>query len=158
MKRWIQAARRLARNNKGNAFIEFALGSGVLVAVFTGTFQFGYTFLKYNDLLNAVERGARYAALKSYDSATGTPSSAFAAAVKNVAVYGTPAPTEGSAPAVDGLTTGNVQVMVTFANGVPNAVTVSISGYIVRSVFSPTTLTNKPRVTYTYQGIWAPAP
>jgi hypothetical protein len=45
---------------------------------------------------------------------------------------------------------------VTFANGVPSAMTVSISGYIIDSVFATTTLTKKPQVTYAYQGIWSP--
>ena len=46
MKLWIEKALRLARNRSGSIMIEFALGSGVLLAAFTGTFQFGYTFLQ----------------------------------------------------------------------------------------------------------------
>jgi hypothetical protein len=34
--------------------------------------------------------------------------------------------------------------------------TVSINGYTINSVFATTILTNKPQVTYAYQGIWAP--
>jgi Flp pilus assembly protein TadG len=151
----MRAARHLADDNAGNAFIEFALGSGVLIAVFTGTFQFGYTFLKYNDLQNAVIRGARYAALATYDSSTSSPSAAFTTAVKNMVLYGKP--TGGISPAVDGLTADHVILTVSFAKGVPSTVTVRISGYTVNSVFSPTTLVNKPKATYVYQGIWAPA-
>jgi len=54
------------------------------------------------------------------------------------------------------LTTGNVSLTVTFANGVPSAMTVSINGYTIDSIFTTTNLTNKPQVTYAYQGIWAP--
>jgi hypothetical protein len=54
------------------------------------------------------------------------------------------------------LTTGNVNFTVTFANGVPSIMTVSITGYTINSIFATTTLTNKPQVQYTYQGIWSP--
>jgi len=154
MRRWIEKALRLARNRDGNAMLEFAIGAGVLVAAFTGTFQFGYTFLQYNNLENAVARGARYASLVPYDSATTTPSAAFQTAVKNMVLYGSP--TAGTSPVLTGLTTGNVSLTVTFANGVPSAMTVSINGYTIDSIFTTTNLTNKPQVTYAYQGIWAP--
>jgi Flp pilus assembly protein TadG len=150
----MEKALRLARNRDGNAMLEFAIGAGVLVAAFTGTFQFGYTFLQYNNLENAVARGARYASLVPYDSATTTPSAAFQTAVKNMVLYGSP--TAGTSPVLTGLTTGNVSLTVTFANGVPSAMTVSINGYTINSIFTTTNLTNKPQVTYAYQGIWAP--
>ena len=154
MSRWMRKAFSLARNRDGNVLVEFAIGSGVLVAAFTGTFQFGYTFLQYNNLENAVIRGARYASLVPYDSATTTASSSFQTAVKNMVLYGTP--TAGTTPVLPGLATGNVNLTVTFTSGIPSAMTVSISGYTINSVFATTTLTNKPKVTYTYQGIWSP--
>jgi Flp pilus assembly protein TadG len=46
MKPLIEKTLRLLRNRDGNVFVEFAIGSGVLIAAFTGTFQFGYTFLQ----------------------------------------------------------------------------------------------------------------
>jgi Flp pilus assembly protein TadG len=145
----------LPRSRAGTAIIEFALGSGVLFAMFTGTFEFGYTFLQYNRLQSAVAQGARFASLIPYDSATIAPSTAFLAAVHNMTLYGSP--TAGTSPVVRGLTTGNVSLTVTFKNGVPSAMTVAISGYIIDSVFRKTTLSNKPRVTYAYQGIWTPS-
>ena len=154
MRHWIEKALRLARNRDGNAMLEFALGSGLLIAAFTGTFQFGYTFLQYNNLENAVARGARYASLAQYDSATNTPSAALKAAVQNMVLYGSP--TAGSSPVVPNLAAGNVNLTVAFASGVPSAMTVSISGYTINSIFATTTLTNKPKVTYAYQGIWQP--
>jgi len=154
MRRWIEKALRLARNRDGNAMVEFAIGSGVLVAAFTGTFQFGYTFLQYNNLENAVARGARYASLVLYDSATTTPSDAFKTAVKNMVLYGSK--TAGTSPVLPGLTTGNVNLSVTFTNGIPSAMTVSVSGYTIDSIFATTALTNKPQVAYAYQGIWSP--
>jgi Flp pilus assembly protein TadG len=154
MKRWIEKSLGRARHRDGNAILEFAIGSGVLVAVFIGTFQFGFTFLQYNNLKNAVARGARYASLVPYDSPTTAPSAAFQTAVQNMVLYGSP--TAGASPVLPGLTTGNANLTVTFANGVPSAMTVSISGYIIDSVFATTTLTKKPQVTYAYQGIWSP--
>lgn len=154
MKRWIAKVSGLARNRRGNAILEFAIGSGVLVAVFVGTFQFGFTFLQYNNLENAVARGARYASLVPYDSATTAPSAAFQTAVQNMVLYGSP--TAGTTPVLPGLTTGNANLSVTFTDGVPSAMTVSISGYTINSVFATTTLTKKPQVTYAYQGIWSP--
>jgi len=154
MTRWLRRTAKLARDRAGNIMIEFALGSGILVMAFVGTFQFGYTFLQYNNLENAVARGARYASLIPYDSTTTIPSGTFSTAVKNMVLYGSS--TAGTSPAVPGLTAANVNLTVTFTNGVPGAMTISVSGYSINSIFATSTLTNKPRITYAYQGIWTP--
>src|SRR5205823_9679719 len=101
-----------------------------------------------------VARGARYASLVPYDSATTAPSGTFQTAVQNMVLYGSP--TAGTSPVLSGLTTGNVNLTVTFTNQVPSAMTVSISGYAINSIFATATLTKKPQVTYAYQGIWSP--
>jgi Flp pilus assembly protein TadG len=155
MKDWIKETLSLMGNRQGNVILEFAVGSGVLLAAFTGTFQFGYTFLQYNNLENAVARGARYASLVPYDSATTTPSTAFSTAVKNMVLYGSPS--TGTTPVLPGLTTANVNLTVIFTNGIPTAMQVSISGYTINSIFATTVLTSKPAVSYTYQGIWSPS-
>lgn len=134
--------------------LELAIGAGVLVATFFGTFRFGYTFYQYNLLKNAVSSGARYAAVRPYDSSTTTPSSAFTSAVKNVVVYGDPA--GGTAPVAPGLATSHVNLQPIFRNGVPSAMSVSISGYTIAAVFGSATLTNKPIVTQPYLGIYSP--
>ena len=154
MKPRLGRAAKLLRDRAGNIMVEFALGSGILVMAFVGTFQFGYTFLQYNSLENAVARGARYASLIPYDSPSTAPSGTFSSAVKNMVVYGTS--TAGPSPALPGLATTNVNLTVTFINGVPGAMTISISGYSINSIFATSTLTNKPRITYAYQGIWKP--
>src|SRR5262249_42641939 len=138
----------------GSAMLEFAIGSGVVIAAFTGTFQFGYSFLQYNNLENAVARGARYASVATYDSPTSTPSDAFKTAVKNMVLYGST--TAGTTPVLPGLAASNVNFTVSFSNGVPGTMTVSITGYSINSVFASATLTNKPQVAYPYAGIWAP--
>jgi Flp pilus assembly protein TadG len=154
MKSCIRRAMRLAANREGNAMLEFAIGSGILVMAFVGTFQFGYTFLQYNNLQNAVARGARYASLYPYDSTTTAPSALFIGNVKNMVLYGSP--TAGASPVAPGLTAANVNLTVIFTNGVPSGMTVFISGYSINSIFATSTLTNKPQVTYAYQGIWTP--
>jgi Flp pilus assembly protein TadG len=139
---------------RGSAGLEFAIGSGVLIAVFTGTFQFGYTFYRYNALANAVNNAARYASLRPYDSPTSTPSDAFRNAVKNMVVYGSPS--GGTSPIAPGLTTSQVNLTVTFFNAVPSTVAVSINGYTINSVFANMALNGKPISTYPYIGIYSP--
>lgn len=154
MNRPVQRSRRVTREPNGNAILEFVLGASLLVAAFTGTFQFGYTLLLYNNLENAVVRGARYASLAPYDSLTSTPSDAFRNAVVNMVLYGKTG--VGESPALPGLSADNVRLAINFANGVPGSVTVSITGYSVDVVFDLTTFNMKPAVTYAYQGIWTP--
>src|SRR5690349_6943876 len=83
------------RVERGEALIEFALSFFLIFAIFSGIFQFGYTFYVYNSLVNAVREGARYASIKPYDSTTTTPSSAFQTAVQNMVVYGDANPANG---------------------------------------------------------------
>jgi Flp pilus assembly protein TadG len=142
------------RRSKGIAAVEFALGSGVLLAAFSGTFQLGYTLLEYSKLETAVAQGAHYASIIPYDSPTSTPSAAFLSSVENMVLYGNP--TGGTSPVLSGLAAGNVNLTVTFANGVPSSMTVSITGYTIHALFGTHTLTGKPQVTYPYQGVWSP--
>ena len=147
--------RRLRAQRKGSALVEFAVGSGVLLAAFAGTFELGYTLNQYNRLLTAVAQGARYASLIPYDSPTNTPSAAFLTAVQNVVLYGAPA--AGATAVLSDITASNVRLTVTFSNGVPSSVTVSITGYTLNALFGNHLLTGKPQVSYPYQGVWAPA-
>jgi Flp pilus assembly protein TadG len=147
------------RRRNGNVMLEFAIGVGVLVSVFAGTFQYGYTFYQYNLLKNAAMNGASYAAMRNYDSANNVPSNAFSTAVKNVVVYGDPA--GGTNPVMRGLTTSNVTLTPRLFNGAttnqpPISMTIAINNYTISAVFGNTTLTNKPSVTYPYQGVWEP--
>ena len=137
--------------------LEFAIGAGVLIAAFTGTFQFGYSFLQYNNLKNAVVRGAQYGSLVPYDSFTPTPSTAYLNAVKNMVLYGST--TAGTSTVLTGLTASNVNVTVSFGTiYMPATVTVSISNYTINSIFASRTLTTKPIATFIYHGIWTPVP
>lgn len=149
-----RSAECLRRNSRGSAIVEFALGSGVLLAAFAGCFQIGYTLIQYDRLQTAVAQAARYASLAPYDSATATPSSSFLSAVQNMVLYGSPV--AGSSPVVSGLTAANVNLVVTFTNGVPGAMLVSISAYSINALFGVHTLNGKPQATYSYQGVWSP--
>jgi Flp pilus assembly protein TadG len=149
------------RGKRGSAMLEFALSATVLTGLLVGVFQIGYTFYAYNVLEHAVRGGAQYASLQPYDSTSKTPGTAFLTAVQNMVVYGDPNPQAGAAPRLNGLTTSNVQVTVSGrpAGGTlaaPVSMTVSISGYRIDSVFSTTTLTGRPRVTFPYTGIPVP--
>ena len=119
----------------------------------TGTFQFGYAFFIYNELQNAVRQGARYAAFKTYDSSSSTPSTAFSDSVKNVVVYGNP--TGGTTPIVPSLTTANVNLQVTYTSGVPAMMTVSIQNYTI-DAFLRTFSIDKPAASFSYVGVYAP--
>ena len=145
---------RPRRNQSGAAMVEFAVGSGILLALLSGTFELGYTFIQYNKLETAVAQGARYASLVPYDSSTPMPSAGFLSAVKNVVLYGSPE--TGDTPVVNGLSVGNINLNVSFKDGVPSSMEVSITGYVVNALFRNHTLEGKPRATYPYQGIWAP--
>lgn len=146
-------SRRRREKQGGNALIEFALAFCFLFPLLAGTFQFGYAFFIYNELQNAVRQGARYAAFKTYDSASATPSTAFTNAVKNAVVYGSPS--GGTTPVVPSLGTSNVNLTVTFAGGVPDVMTVSIQNYTLDAFIRTFTL-SKPSASFSYVGRYAP--
>src|SRR5205814_5107770 len=112
---------RRGKFQRGNSMLAFALAAGLLVPAFAGTFQFGYTFFTYDNLGTAIRGGARYAAMRSYDSSTATPSTAFTTAVQNMVVYGNSAGTGN--PVVAGLARGNVQVIPVMKGKVTRAMT-----------------------------------
>ena len=146
--------------------VEFALGSGILVAAFTYTFQYGYIFYQYNALFNAVDNAAHYAALYPYDASCETPSSAFTTAVDNMVVYGNTAGTGN--PVLTGLTTANVSITVSRLSGTgntcgtvsstfyPGTFQVSIVNYTINAVFGSFTANGKPSVTYPFLGLYSP--
>jgi len=142
------------RCRRGNAMIEFALATSILVPAFVGTFQFGYTFHVYNNLNSAVRGGARYASMQSYNSGTSTPADSFSTAVKNMVVYGNSAGTGD--PVAPGLTAGNVEVLAVMKGAIPTSITVQITGYTVDAVFRSFTFNGKPSTTFAYTGTAAP--
>jgi Flp pilus assembly protein TadG len=142
--------------------VEFAVSSILLMAVFTGTFQFGYTFFVYNKLLIGVRSAARYASLKSIANENNQqiPNS-FTTDVKNMAVYGTISPGQSDAPVAPGLSTSNIDVAVTFAGigtpqNHPTEVRIRVVNYQVNAIFRVFTFTNRPSLTMPYLGSYCP--
>jgi Flp pilus assembly protein TadG len=145
------------RRRTGSVIVEFTFSIIFLLALFLGTWAFGYTFYQYAQLENAVRSGARYASQLNYDSKTATPSPSFLTAVQNMTVYGDPAADSSTAtPVVNGLSPGNVNLAVTLTNGAPSAMTVSITGFQVNSYINKVTLNGKPYVWFPYTGYWTP--
>jgi Flp pilus assembly protein TadG len=129
------------RRLRGTALIEFAASLILLSSVFAGIFQIGYTFFAYNRLVHAVRAGARYASLRA---ATPNESDAqLISAIRNMVVYGDPAPAAGAHPVLAGLTTSNVQVSFDQA-----AATVSVQGFQIDSLFSEARLDGRPTATF----------
>lgn len=152
------------RERNGGALVEFTLLTPLLVALFLGTWQFGYAYFLYDKAEQAVRAGARYASQRTYDSGTPTPSAAFVRDVQNVVLYGDP--TGGTTPVVPGLAAANVKVQVSFfANGfanppgqnmlLPTRVAVFIDGFSVGTL-GRISLTGKPRTEFPYVGVFKP--
>jgi len=142
--------------------VEFALASGILVPLFLGTFQFGYTFYVYNLLCTQMRAGARYASLKTLQCSS---VSGFKKAVQNMVTYGNP---DGTGNVIEpGLTDAQIDVEVKAADNsdvlkactttVPSYVTVSTLNYSVDAVITKFNFNGKPIVRFPYLGRWAPA-
>ncbi len=142
------------RQRGGTATIEFALSFVFLFTVLTGVFQFGYCYHVYNTLESAVRSAGRCASLRTYDSATSSPSSTFLTAVSNTAVYGNPGGT--GQPVARGLAAANVVLTVTMERNVPVRMKIAITNYRIDAVFTTITLNGKPSATFPYLGRYAP--
>lgn len=146
--------RRFAR---GHAMLELALSAGVMVTCLAGTFQFGYTFYVYNQLVTAVGNGARYAAQRSYRAATERDIELGNQAIRNMVVYGDAQPTAELAPVTAGLKPELVDVRwILNDDGKPSAVNVTVRGYTVDAVFRSFTFDSRPSVEFPYVGRYAP--
>ena len=134
--------RRQARG--GNALIEFALSSTLLISLFTGVFQFGYAMVAVENMVTAVRGGARFAAVTDYTAGD------YQTKVKNMVVYGQP--TTGTDTVVAGLTTANVEVILSPSVGVPETVTVRIVNFEVDALFRTFRFGGNPSATFPYNG------
>jgi Flp pilus assembly protein TadG len=132
---------------RGSAMVEFALAAPLLVLLFLGVWQFGYAFYQYNELEQAVRAGARYASMATYDGQ-------FQANVKNMVVYGTPAPAVNAVPVVSRLRTSNVTVTPTPASGHPETIRVSIHDFPIGTFWS-VVLPDKPSVQFPFVGAYS---
>jgi Flp pilus assembly protein TadG len=134
-------------HERGNAVIEFALGLSVLALLFTGIFQFGWSFYQYNRVQTLVSNAAVLAARLDFDA---DQPALYTTAIKNAVVYGSPG--GGTIPIVSGLSTANVNVNVNPSGGMPTDVTITVRSFTIDAVFARYNMTNKPRVTSVYMG------
>ena len=142
---------------RGHAMIELAVSAAVMVSCLGGTFEFGYTFYLYNQLVGAVGNGARYAAGRTYRAATAEDVEKGKNAIRNMVVYGDSRPVPEAVPLVANLKPENVRVeWVGDKPGAPEAVNVSISDYKVNAVFGQFVFTGRPGVEFPYLGRYAP--
>lgn len=127
------------RSQTGTALIEFA-GSLILLSVmFAGIFEIGYSFYTYGELVTAVRAGARYAALQP----RGAADPIVAKAVRNLVVYGDPAPADRTKPLLSGLTTDDVELINS-----PGTSTVSLRNFELDALFMKVKLDGRPTVTF----------
>jgi Flp pilus assembly protein TadG len=129
---------------RGSALIEFAGSLILLTVMFAGIFELGYSFYTYGQLISAVRAGARFAALQPRGTIAGPKA---ADAVRNLVVYGDPAPTDGAKPLVSGLTTDRVELINTAGSS-----TVSLRGFEVDALFMKVKLDGRPTVTFPVTG------
>ena len=145
------------KTQKGHAMLELALSSAVMISCLAGTFQFGYTFYVYNQLVTAVGNGGRYAAMRTYRSATPEDIEKGRTAVRNLIVYGDAKPSGGAKPLVVNLSPEQVDVEWTMEQGRPATVSVSVRNYQVNAVFKTFTFTGRPGVEFPFVGRFAPS-
>lgn len=126
---------------RGNALMEFAGSLALLAVMFAGIFEIGYSFYTYGTLVSAVRSGARYAAMQPRGA--GADPAVVAKAVRNVVVYGDPAPAERAQPVVAGLTTDHVELI-----DAPDGSTVSLRGFAIDALFMKVKLDGRPTVTF----------
>jgi Flp pilus assembly protein TadG len=145
------------KSEKGHAMLELAIVAGVLVSFLVGTFQFGYAFYVYNQLVTAVGNGARYAAQRTYRAATPDDVERGKAAIRNMVVYGDAQPAAGAVPIISGLATDQVKVDWVGSEGkAPESVDVSIREFTAGAIFKPITFDGKPFAEFPYVGRYAP--
>lgn len=125
--------------------LELAISAGVMVACLTGTFQFGYTFYVYNQLVTATGNGARYASMRPRSA----DPEADKAAIRNMVVFGEARPASTAAPIVAGLKPE--QVAVTYDDGA-QSVRVAIQDFKVDAIVTSFDFAGRPAVEFPYIG------
>ena len=141
------------RREKGHAMIELAFSATAMMACLAGTFEFGYTFYVYNQLVTAVGNAGRYAATRTYRAETDK----FEKAVRNMAVYGDAQPGVDAQPVVAGLTPDHIEVRwVKDESGAPAAIGIAVRDFPVSAVFKTLTFSGRPGVEFPFVGRYAP--
>lgn len=110
--------KKRTNNERGATLVEFAIAAMVFMTAMFGVLEFGRAVWAHNALTDAARRGARYATLNT---------SASAAQVKNVVVFGNSAGT--GLPMLNNLSTANVDVSYSGFGLNNGTVSVSITNY-----------------------------
>ncbi len=121
--------------------LELAISAGVMVTCLGGTFQFGYTFYVYNQLVSAVGNGARYASVQPASADI----EADKAAIRNMVVFGESNPSPMAIPSVRNLKPE--QVTVEYVED-GSAVRVSVQGFKVDALFGEFEFSGRPTVEF----------
>ncbi len=137
--RWLRRLNRkalvgwFARSERGTALAELAIAVPVFVLLFAATAEFGRYFYEYTTLAKAARMGSRYLV-------TACVRNSEDGIAKNLVVYGNAG---GSGePILAGLTPGHVTITKRNSlggiqtSGVPETVTVEITGYEHESLFN----------------------
>ena len=110
----------MRHSERGGTLIEFTVTAGIFFMMLIAITAAGHLFWTHNALVEATRRGARYAVTHA--------TVVNDANVRNVVLYGTPAP--GTTPLVDNLTPDKVTVQPSADFGVgQGSVSVSITGF-----------------------------
>ena len=123
----------------GSALVELAGALILLVTLLTGTFETGYTFYTYENLVNAVRAGARYGSVAAQRS---TNNIQLTDSVRNLVLYGDPHALAGK-PVVPGLEPRAIEVNVQ-----PASITVAVRGFVIDALFAKIPLDGRPTVTF----------
>lgn len=123
---------KLVRNERGVQLAELAIVLPLLVVIFAATAEFGRYFYAYTTLAKGARVGSRYLATacnKTYEDTN----------AQNLVVYGNTAGT--GSPILPGLDATKISIVRKDAagnpmvGGVPNTVTVSVTGFNFQPVF-----------------------
>jgi len=90
-------------DERGQTLIEFAFAASIFFMMLVGIVAGGVLFYTHNALVESTRRGARFATLRQ--------NTANDDEVKNVTVYGTPAPAVGAMPLAPNLVPANITVV-----------------------------------------------
>jgi TadE-like protein len=141
---------RRTHRARGSALLEAGLSLLILVPILTGVIQIGYAFRVYSRLDSALRDAARYASRRPLD---GLCAERTRNEIRNIVLYGAPAPPASAAPQVAGLRPSHIQVDYEMdGQGRPSGILLRISGYEVDSLFSRFTLQGRPLAAAPYLG------
>jgi Flp pilus assembly protein TadG len=148
MRRLRRRLTSLVRNDSGVQLVELAIILPIFVILFAATAEFGRYFYEYTTLAKGARAGARYLVTAKVDCNQGTMA-------KNLVVYGNTAGT--GSPILPGLTVANVAISPNdlacsgTPQGVPETVTVTITGFTHQSLFDLGGLVNNTNASLNIQ-------